>query len=187
VEDGEKGGHHSHDKALYSKVPPPSTIRPFLPFHGGEVTHFAGIHTFLKAPYLEDVNNVGDYVVAVVGVPFDGGCTYRPGISFGPQGIHLIAAIYMPYNYERRIDLRKQMSLCDLGGVFTIPANLEKSFGQISNTVTHIASTGAFPLIMGRDYSIGFPTIHGIASVTSKEHLRYSHRWTCLYPKNRSG
>jgi agmatinase len=137
-------------------------------FSRGELPHFAGINTFLKAPYLEDVNNVGDYDVAVVGVPFDGGCTYRSGTRFGPQGIRRISALYTPYNYERGIDLREQMSLCDVGDVFTIPANLEKSFDQISNAVAHIASTGAFPLIMGGDHSIGFPTIRGIASVTSK-------------------
>jgi agmatinase len=93
------------------------TIPTFL---RGDLPHFAGINTFLKAPYLEDVNNVGDYDVAVVSVPFDGGCTYRSGTRFGPQGIRRISALYMPYNYERGIDLREQMSLCDVcvwGGV----------------------------------------------------------------------
>jgi agmatinase len=85
------------------------------------------------------VNNVGDYDVTVVGVPFDGGCTYRSGTRFGPQGIHRISAIYMPYNYECRIDLRKPMSICELGGVFTIPTNLENSFDHISNAVAHIS------------------------------------------------
>jgi agmatinase len=114
------------------------------------------------------VNDVGNYGVAVVGVPFDGGCTYRSGTRFGPQGIRRISALCTPYNYERGIDLKEQMSLCDVGDVFTIPANLETSFDQISNAVAHVASTGAFPLIMGGDHSIGFPTVRGIASVTSK-------------------
>ncbi len=68
----------------------------------------------------------------VIGVPFDGGCTYRAGTRFGPQGIRRISALYTPYNYEMGIDLREQMSLCDAGDVFTIPANLEKSFDQVS-------------------------------------------------------
>jgi agmatinase len=120
---------------------------------------------------LEDVNTVGDYDVAVVGFPFDGGCTYRSGTRFELQGIRRISALYTLHNYERGIDLRKQMSLCDVGGVFTIPANLNKSFDHISNAVAHIASMGAFPLIMARDHLIGFTTIH----VTSKEHWHYSH------------
>ena len=48
-------------------------------FSRGELPHFAGINTFLKAPYLEDVHRVGEFDVAVVGVPHDSGTTYRPG------------------------------------------------------------------------------------------------------------
>lgn len=78
-------------------------------FSRGELPHFAGINTFMKAPYLEDANLVGNYDAAVVGVPFDGGCTYRSGTRFGPQGIRRISALYTPYNYEMGIDLREQM------------------------------------------------------------------------------
>ena len=78
-------------------------------FSRGELPHFAGINTFLKAPYIEDSRKVGEYDAAVVGVPFDGGCTYRPGTRFGPQGIRRISALYTPYNYEKGIDLREQM------------------------------------------------------------------------------
>mmetsp|Transcript_20846 Transcript_20846/g.23634 ORF Transcript_20846/g.23634 Transcript_20846/m.23634 type:complete len:417 (+) Transcript_20846:711-1961(+) len=137
-------------------------------FSRGELPHFAGINTFMKAPYVEDVRTVGDYDATVIGVPFDGGCTYRSGTRFGPQGIRRISALYTPYNYEMGIDLREQMTLCDAGDVFTIPANIEKSFDQISNAVAHVAATGSFPIILGGDHSIGFPTIRGIASVTSK-------------------
>uniref|UniRef100_A0A7S3LBH6 Agmatinase n=1 Tax=Amphora coffeiformis TaxID=265554 RepID=A0A7S3LBH6_9STRA len=137
-------------------------------FSRGELPHFAGINTFMKAPFVENVRDVKGYDATVVGVPFDGGCTYRAGTRFGPQGIRRISALYTPYNYERGIDLREQMSLCDAGDVFTIPANIEKSFDQISNAVAHIASTGSMPIILGGDHSIGFPTVRGIASVTSK-------------------
>ena len=78
-------------------------------FSRGELPHFAGINTFLKAPYIEDSRKVGEYDAAIVGVPFDGGCTYRPGTRFGPQGIRRISALYTPYNYEKGIDLREQM------------------------------------------------------------------------------
>ena len=75
-------------------------------FSRGELPHFAGINTFMKAPYLEDVNQVGNYDVAIVGVPHDCGTTYRPGTRFGPQGIRRISALYTPYNYEMGVDLR---------------------------------------------------------------------------------
>ncbi len=137
-------------------------------FSRGELPHYAGINTFLKAPYIEDVTKVGHYDAAIVGIPFDGGTTYRPGTRFGPQGVRKISALYTPYNYEMGIDLREQMTLCDVGDVFTIPANIEKTFDQITRAVSHVASSGALPIMIGGDHSIGFPCVRGIAQCTSK-------------------
>lgn len=137
-------------------------------FARGELPHFAGINTFLKAPYVENVRDVAKYDVAVVGVPFDGGTTYRPGTRFGPQGIRRISALYTPYNYEIGVDLREQLKLCDAGDVFTIPANIEKTFDQISKGIGHIFASGAMPVILGGDHSIGFATVRGIAQQTDK-------------------
>lgn len=137
-------------------------------FSRGELPHFAGINTFMKAPYVEAVRDVGRYDATILGVPFDGGTTYRPGTRFGPQGIRKISALYTPYNYEFGVDLREQMTLCDAGDVFTIPANLEKSFDQISRGVAHVFSSGSMPIVLGGDHSIGFPTVRGVAECTSK-------------------
>jgi agmatinase len=131
-------------------------------FSRGELPHYAGINTFMKAPYIEDVNRVGEFDVAVVGVPHDSGTTYRPGTRFGPQGIRRISALYTPYNYEMGVDLREQIRLCDVGDIFTIPANNEKSFDQISKGIAHVFASGAFPIILGGDHSIGFPTVRGV-------------------------
>ncbi len=144
------------------------TSRDIPTFSRGEKPHFAGINTFMKAPFVENVRDVGKYDAAVIGVPFDGGTTYRPGARFGPQGVRRISALYTPYNYETGVDLREQMTLCDAGDVFAIPGNLEKSFDQITRGVSHVASSGALPLIIGGDHSIGFPCVRGIAQCTSK-------------------
>ncbi|MFK7746191.1 MAG: agmatinase family protein [Roseobacter sp.] len=138
-------------------------------FARGELPHYAGINTFLKAPYAEDVTEVGDYDATVLGIPFDGGTTYRSGTRFGPQGVRKISALYTPYNYEMAVDLREQMTLCDAGDVFTIPANIEKTFDQISRAVSHVASSGSLPIMIGGDHSIGFPCVRGIAECTSKK------------------
>ncbi|MFM7239339.1 MAG: agmatinase [Cyanobium sp.] len=131
-------------------------------FSRGELPHFAGINTFMKAPYIEDVHRVAEFDVAIVGVPHDSGTTYRPGTRFGPQGIRRISALYTPYNYEMGVDLREQITLCDVGDIFTIPANNEKSFDQISKGIAHVFASGAFPIILGGDHSIGFPTLRGV-------------------------
>ena len=135
-------------------------------FSRGELPHFAGINTFLKSHYLEDVRECGAYDVAVLGAPLDSGTTYRPGTRFGPQGIRRISALYGTYSFELGVDLRESITVADLGDIFTIPANIEKSFDQISKAVAHVYASGAMPVVLGGDHSIGYPTVRGVA-----EHL----------------
>jgi agmatinase len=118
------------DHALQRGLPGADSIidRSIPTFSRGELPHFAGINTFLKAPYVEDIGLVGNYDVAILGVPHDCGTTYRPGTRFGPQGIRRISALYTPYNFEWGVDLRESITIADVGDIFTIPANIEKSF-----------------------------------------------------------
>jgi agmatinase len=132
-------------------------------FSRGELPHYAGINTFMKAPYLEDVRRCGEYDVAVVGAPLDAGTTYRPGTRFGPQGMRKISALYGTYSFELAVDLRESITICDLGDVFTIPGNIEKSFDQIDKAIGHIYASGALPVVLGGDHSIGYPTVRGVA------------------------
>ena len=50
-----------------------------------------------------------------------------------------------------------------IGDICTIPGNLEKSFDQISKGIGHVASQGVFPVVLGGDHSIAYPTIRGLA------------------------
>jgi len=133
-------------------------------FVRGELPHFAGeTGTFLKAPFMEDVHDVGDAEVAFFGVPLDTGATYRPGTRFGLLGIRRATNLFGTYSYELGVDLREQVNMVDIGDVFTIPGNLEKSFDQISQAMAHVVQSGAMPVVLGGDHSIGFPTIRGLA------------------------
>jgi agmatinase len=144
-------------------------------FSRGELPHFAGINTFTKAPYVEDVRKCGEYDVAILGAPFDGGTTYRSGTRFGPQGIRKISALYGTYSFELGVDLRESISMCDLGDVFTIPANIEKTFDQVSKGVGHVYASGAFPVVLGGDHSLGFATVRGVAQHLNGKKLGIIH------------
>lgn len=137
--------------------------RSISTFVRGELPHFAGINTLLKLPYLEDARRVGEHDVAFLGLPFDLGTTYRPGCRFGPQGIRRISSLYTTYFYELGVDLLEAVSMVDLGDVFVVPANLEKSFDQVSRAVSHVFESGCFPFLIGGDHSLGYPNVRGIA------------------------
>ena len=132
-------------------------------FSRGHQPAFAGINTFMKAPYCEDVRKVGDYEAAFVGIPFDTGTTYRPGTRFGPQAVRRISAVYDGYSVDAGVDLFEELDFCDAGDVFVIPGNIEKTFDQVSKAVSYIYTSGAFPILCGGDHSLGYPNVRGIA------------------------
>jgi len=137
--------------------------RTISTFARGQQPAFAGINTFRKAPYCENIREVGRYEVAILGAPFDMGTTYRPGCRFGPQAVRRISALYDSYNADMGVDLAEELNMCDAGDVFVIPANLEKSFDQIDRAVSFIHSQGVFPVVIGGDHSIGYPDVRAIA------------------------
>ena len=116
-------------------------------FSRGHQPAFAGINTFMKAPYCEDIRKVGDYEAAFVGAPFDSATTYRPGTRFGPQAVRRISALYDGYWFDGGVDIFEELDLCDAGDIFVIPGNIEKTFDQVTKAVSHIYTSGAFPII----------------------------------------
>jgi agmatinase len=137
--------------------------RTISTFSRGHQPAFAGINTFLKAPFVEDIHEIGRHQVAVVGAPFDMGTTYRPGTRFGPQAIRRISALYDSYSVDLAVDLQEELDLVDAGDVFVIPSNIEKSFDQIDRAVSFIVGKGVFPVVLGGDHSIGYPDVRAIA------------------------
>jgi agmatinase len=120
--------------------------------------------TFAARPFLRDMRELGGQDVAIVGAPFDGGTTYRPGARFGPQGMRAISGLDSGYNFEMGVDLWESLELVDVGDVSVIPANIEKTFDQIDLAIGYLHERAVFPVVLGGDHSIGYPDIRGIAS-----------------------
>ena len=132
-------------------------------FSRGMDPQFAGINTFLRSPYVEDINQIGQYEVAFVGAPFDMGTTYRSGTRFGPEAVRRISGVYDSYSPDIGMDLLEEITIGDAGDIFVIPSNIEKTFDQIDLGVSHILESGSFPVIMGGDHSIGYPDTRALA------------------------
>ena len=137
--------------------------RTISTFARGGQPAFAGINTFLRAPYCEDIHEVSKYEVAIVGAPFDMGTTYRAGARFGPQAVRRISALYDGYSLDMGCDLIEELDMCDVGDVFVIPSNIEKSFDQVDRAVSHVLENGVFPVIIGGDHSLGYPDVRAMA------------------------
>lgn len=124
---------------------------------------FAGINTFLKSPYVEDIHEVGRHEVAIIGAPFDSATAYRSGARFGPQAVRRISGIYDGISPDFGVDLKEEVDIVDVGDVFVIPSNVEKTFDQIDRAVSFVHQSGAFPIIIGGDHSIAYPNVRALA------------------------
>lgn len=124
---------------------------------------YTGHDTFLRSPFCEDVHNVGNYDVAVVGIPYDSGASNRSGTRLGPQGIRHASSQISPFNPDYGVDLYEKIKLCDVGDIYTLPANAVKTFDQITKGVGYICSQGVVPIILGGDHSTTFPSLRGIS------------------------
>ena len=95
---------------------------PIQPVSGTEVPRFAGPSTFARLPELRDVESCD---VAIVGIPFDAGTSYRPGARFGPQGIRQ-ASRHLRTNYHPNYDTEtfKVQQDADAGHISCNPFNI---------------------------------------------------------------
>ncbi|MBM2842783.1 MAG: hypothetical protein HW404_620, partial [Anaerolineales bacterium] len=75
---------------------------------------FAGIASFMRRPVTRDVQP-GD--VAIVGVPFDSGTSYRSGARFGPRAIREASLLLWGYNNALEIQPLDHLHVVDTGDV----------------------------------------------------------------------
>jgi agmatinase len=119
--------------------------------------------TFMGVPFLEDMQELGGQDVVIIGAPFDGGTTFRPGTRFGPQAMRRISGLTRGYNPAMGVDLDEHLQMVDAGDISVIPSNLEKSFDQIAKAVSYTAEREVFPIVLGGDHAIGYPDVRGLA------------------------
>jgi len=127
--------------------------------------------TFLGVPPcdLDDARSFADADVVIVGAPFDGGTSWRPGARFGPQAMR--ATDYLPHDGSRphmamRVDaLSEDLVVKDAGDLEVYSGDVVRSCATIEQAVTDIATHGKVPLILGGDHTVTWPNVTGLANV----------------------
>jgi len=104
--------------------------------------------------------------VVIVGAPFDGGTSHRPGTRFGPQAIR--STDYLPHDGSRphlalRVDALRDLRVVDAGDVEMPPGHIERSLASLEDAVATVTASGAIPVVLGGDHSIALPDVTGVA------------------------
>ena len=124
------------------------------------VPRFAGIGTFARLPHSQSLRGVD---VAVFGVPFDGGTSYRPGARFGPQGIREASRLLRAYNYALDVQPFQELSVIDYGDLPVVPSDVEDSYALVEGAARVFYENDLFPFAMGGDHSVLLPLLRACA------------------------
>ncbi|SEP11115.1 agmatinase [Halogranum amylolyticum] len=132
---------------------------------------YAGVKSFLKSD-IRDVTDVADRDVAVLGVPYDGAVSNRPGARYGPEAIREASA-WLAYlsgykggltnmRTEKQVDY-SALSVADCGDVPVFPMDRAETAASIRAHVATVASQGTMPVLLGGDHYCTYPAFCGVA------------------------
>ena len=120
------------------------------------VPRYAGIGTFARLPTVDQVET---YDVAIVGVPFDAGVTYRPGARFGPAAIRQASRLLRPFNPALRVRPFDDQQVVDAGDIAASPFSIEEALGAVEEHLALIVDAGARYVLLGGDHTIALPSL----------------------------
>ncbi|MBN9612747.1 MAG: arginase family protein, partial [Actinobacteria bacterium] len=106
---------------------------PQGPVDASRTPRYAGIATFAKLPRIEDVPAAD---IAVVGVPFDTGVSFRPGARFGPSHVREASRLLRPYNPAQDVSPFALKQVVDAGDIVANPFNLVEAVDQVEAAAT---------------------------------------------------
>jgi agmatinase len=130
---------------------------------GLKVPRYAGLTTFARLPRLEDVD---DYDVAVVGVPWDSGVTYRPGARFGPSAIRQASRLLRPYNPALDGQPFRDAQVVDAGDVAANPFDIRRAIDETREGLAALVTPGGRPVLsLGGDHTMALPALQAMHSV----------------------
>jgi agmatinase len=133
----------------------------YVPEDSMKSPRFTGPSTFARLPFVRTVEDVD---VAIVGVPFDTGVTYRVGGRFGPNAVRAASVMLRPYNANLDVKPFDILSCVDFGDVSIVPGYTERSYEAIEQAVAPIVEAGVVPLLIGGDHACTLPHLRATRS-----------------------
>ncbi|MEP9384895.1 agmatinase [Nocardioides sp. KR10-350] len=121
---------------------------------------FAGPATFALLPTPDQIS---DLDVAIVGVPFDAGVSFRPGARFGPEHIRTSSRLLRPYNPAADVSPFARLQVADCGDIAANPFSIEDAVAQIQRGADALSERAGRLLTLGGDHTIALPLLRSLA------------------------
>ena len=121
---------------------------------------FGQIATFMLLPAAETADGLD---VALLGIPYDGGVSYRTGARFGPRAVREQSSLIRPWNPVLKVHPFDRLRVADCGDVDVVPISIERTHAAIERRIDAVVAAGARPLSVGGDHSITLPVLRALA------------------------
>ena len=140
----------------------PRPVPPRGPVDATRVPRFAGPPTFARLPRIDEVSDVD---VAVVGVPFDGGVSYRPGARFGPAHVRASSRLLRPYNPAADVEPFATQQVVDAGDLAVNPFDIETAIREVEDGARSLLERAGRLVTIGGDHTIALPLLRAMAAM----------------------
>src|SRR5580692_8393276 len=133
---------------------------PVGPADASVVPRFSGLATFARLPTADAVSQ---WDIAVAGVPFDGGTSYRPGARFGPSAVRQGSRLLRPYNPALHSMPFELAQVVDAAEINCTPFSAEEAVAQIEAGADVLLQDGGRLVAIGGDHTIALPLLRSTA------------------------
>ncbi len=127
---------------------------------------FQGVATFAQRPLLTEPSDLDRWqpAVAIVGAPWDDSTTHRPGARFGPRALRALAYGPGTFHLDLGIEVFDEIEVVDYGDAICPHGMVAQAHAAIRTRVAEVAERGIFPVVLGGDHSITWPSATAVAA-----------------------
>ncbi|GAQ79707.1 agmatinase [Klebsormidium nitens] len=123
---------------------------------------FSGVRTYARLPHVTSMEGVD---VAVFGIPFDTGASFKIGQRYGPESVRSASHLLRPYNPDVNVTVFGALSCVDFGDVSVVPGYIQASYAAMEKDITELAEAGVVTLGFGGDHSVTLGELRALAKV----------------------
>jgi len=142
-----------------NKTPRVNTGKVIGQVDATQMPRYGGIATFAHLP---QINEVADVDVAIVGVPFDTGVSYRPGARFGPNHVRESSRLLRPYNPAANVSPFATQQVVDAGDIAANPFDIEEAISSIHKSYDQLLERAKRIVTIGGDHTITLPILRSL-------------------------
>ncbi len=136
----------------------------FQPVSAMELARFAGVPTFMRLPGMTLGHaRIADVDIGLVGIPWDGGTTNRPGARHGPRQLRDYSTMIRAMNPVTGVAPFAMMNCADLGDVAPNPVDIDDTLDRVTSFYSDLTTRGITPLTAGGDHLTTLPVLRALA------------------------